>query len=325
MEGIRNRHPQRQREAHTEGPATTSKTVVQRTVSQIQRNAIPARVKHEIFWSILTGHYFAVAVYFAVGVTFYTVFTGWAATDAAYFVVMVLSTVGYGDLAPEDPASRLFTGVYAVIGVILVANSLSTILSKVLEKQSLLILRLLSSSETRKNLRVHELGSSQSSSALLASILHYVMILALGGFVLARWQDLGLADTFYFVSISATTVGLGDIAPQSSLARSFAVLWVLLATVGLARVIGATTDFKLNQERDRVRQNLLRAPLTEDSIAEMDHDSDFKVSKHEFLAWFLVNEGKVTQAEVDEIMGRFEELDADGSGYLDSNDMKKDN
>ena len=44
----------------------------------------------------------------------------WAWADAFYFVVVSMSTVGYGDLAPSGSGSRLFTAVYIFFGVALV-------------------------------------------------------------------------------------------------------------------------------------------------------------------------------------------------------------
>ncbi len=52
-----------------------------------------------------------------VGVLFYHNIEGLSPIDAVYFTTMTLTTVGYGDFSPHTDAGKLFTAVYAVIGV----------------------------------------------------------------------------------------------------------------------------------------------------------------------------------------------------------------
>lgn len=49
----------------------------------------------------------------------------WSVTDAVYFSMVSMSTVGYGDLAPSTTASRVFTIFYILVGVTYVFYRLS--------------------------------------------------------------------------------------------------------------------------------------------------------------------------------------------------------
>ena len=49
--------------------------------------------------------------------TFYSMVEGWAVLDSLYFSVITLATVGYGDLHPTTPLSKVFTMVYMILGV----------------------------------------------------------------------------------------------------------------------------------------------------------------------------------------------------------------
>jgi voltage-gated potassium channel len=51
------------------------------------------------------------------GTIFYSTVEGWGILDSLYFSVTTLATVGYGDLHPTTPLSKVFTMFYIVLGV----------------------------------------------------------------------------------------------------------------------------------------------------------------------------------------------------------------
>ncbi len=53
------------------------------------------------------------------GMTFYHFVEGWGWLDAAYFCVVTLATVGFGDISPTTAYGRLFTIFYIILGVAL--------------------------------------------------------------------------------------------------------------------------------------------------------------------------------------------------------------
>lgn len=57
----------------------------------------------------------------------------WTVLDAIYFCVITFTTVGYGDLLPHDPATRMFTAFYALVGVALIGFALGIITSYIVE------------------------------------------------------------------------------------------------------------------------------------------------------------------------------------------------
>ena len=59
----------------------------------------------------------AAANLLAVGTIFYTLAEGWTPLDAAYFCVITLATIGYGDFAPVTQLGKLFTMLYVVAGL----------------------------------------------------------------------------------------------------------------------------------------------------------------------------------------------------------------
>ncbi len=51
------------------------------------------------------------------GTTFYSFAEGWSVVDAFYFSVTTLTTVGFGDPAPDTTLGKLFTVVYIFVGL----------------------------------------------------------------------------------------------------------------------------------------------------------------------------------------------------------------
>jgi hypothetical protein len=77
-----------------------------------------------LFLDVLTNRrtrpimvYAAVLVF--VGAAVYHWLEGWSWLDSAYFVVITLTTIGYGDLTPTTPFTKLITIFYGLNGIIL--------------------------------------------------------------------------------------------------------------------------------------------------------------------------------------------------------------
>jgi potassium channel subfamily K len=52
-------------------------------------------------------------------------------TDALYMAIMIVTTVGYGDVVPSCPYSKMFACFYSIFGTIMVAQAISTFTSAV--------------------------------------------------------------------------------------------------------------------------------------------------------------------------------------------------
>ena len=69
------------------------------------------------------------------GTIFYSLVEGWSPVDAFYFSVTTLTTVGLGDLSPATTIGKLFTIVYILSGIGLIAGFINTIATETLSRQ----------------------------------------------------------------------------------------------------------------------------------------------------------------------------------------------
>jgi voltage-gated potassium channel len=60
-----------------------------------------------------------VSIVILIGAALYHWLEGWSWLDSIYFVVVTLTTIGYGDFSPTTPLTKLITIFYGVNGVIL--------------------------------------------------------------------------------------------------------------------------------------------------------------------------------------------------------------
>jgi voltage-gated potassium channel len=61
--------------------------------------------------------FLTVLVVLGSGTLFYHRVEGWSWIDALYFTVVTLTTIGYGDLHPTTPISKIFTIIFIFVGL----------------------------------------------------------------------------------------------------------------------------------------------------------------------------------------------------------------
>lgn len=130
-----------------------------------------------------------------------------------------------------------------------------------------------------------------------------------------------LIDSLYYCAITTTTIGYGDLSPSKEGTRLFAVLFLPLAVVVLARVLGGVAGVYIDRQARKAEKEFLQRELTLSDLAVMDEDGDGSVQLSEFLSFMLVAMQKVSAEDVNELKELFHKLDADGGGTLQKEDL----
>ncbi|MGI8910988.1 MAG: potassium channel family protein [Rubrobacteraceae bacterium] len=77
--------------------------------------------------------FFLVVLTLLSGTVFYSGVEGWSLLDSFYFSVVTLTTVGYGDLAPSTPLSKVFTIIYLFVGIGLILGFIDAVSKRTME------------------------------------------------------------------------------------------------------------------------------------------------------------------------------------------------
>ncbi|XP_033112240.1 potassium channel subfamily K member 1-like [Anneissia japonica] len=138
-----------------------------------------------------------------------TEFTNWDFWSALFFSTTLLTTIGYGHASPLSTEGKAFCVIYIIIGVpvtLLFLGRLMALLGKCSDK-------LLQHLRDRLNYKVSKLSINLLHLSIVVIVVFILMVLipaAIFTILEPRWLYF---DSFYFIFISTTTVGLGDFVP----------------------------------------------------------------------------------------------------------------
>lgn len=71
----------------------------------------------------------------ALGTFYFQKNEGWSYVDSFYFSTITLTTIGYGDLVPTQPHTKLFASFYAIFGIGVMLYLLGSVIGVYLVQQ----------------------------------------------------------------------------------------------------------------------------------------------------------------------------------------------
>ncbi len=121
-------------------------------------------------------------------------------------------------------------------------------------------------------------------------------------------------DAFYMATVTCSSVGYGDITPQTQMGKFFSIWYLLASTVVVAGVLGGAIDLYVTDTVDaRVQDEIINTDIF---LHYCDIDGSMKISEADFIL-FKMHQLQLVDEELKErLMKRFEELDIFGSGGL---------
>ena len=180
-------------------------------------------------------------------------YCNWRIEGSFYFIMTVISTIGYGNFAPATTQGKLTCVVFVVLGVVCVGWLLVLI------------------GESGHALVVDCLGMRGRRGQRTETLLFCAFCAAffLGGAAFyAKQQQWGFWEALYFVLISVSTVGLGDYVPNINDDSALAFAWIYIV-LSIA-LIGFTLSILENRAAISKRASITRASLKRSASENFD-------------------------------------------------------
>ncbi|XP_058948364.1 two pore potassium channel protein sup-9 [Pocillopora verrucosa] len=163
----------------------------------------------------------------------------WNYIDSFWFVVVLLTTIGYGDLYPVTVIGKVVCGLYAVFGI-----PITILLLRFIGQQMLRGERALISTIERSCLKRNGPPCHLNEKCFVFGCL-YLLILILGGAGASMVTEEGWSygGSIYFYVITFTTVGFGDMYPQKG--RHVTIPFIFLGLTAISNILHAAAAWAL--------------------------------------------------------------------------------
>lgn len=266
-------------------------------------------------------------VYLGIGTAGMVAWGDVGVVDGLYFSVVSLTTVGYGDITMTSDAKRLYVAAYLLIGVALVAGALSSVLDLLLSRHEQRLAEALESTLGVGEVRRDVTAPAQRGfirrlcAAVTVSVLVALLMGVIGLVVMSAAMGWSFEESVYWVVVTMTTVGYGDVTPTTTGTRIFAIVFIPVSTYALGKAIADVAEARSKKAERESFVRILRQQLDKAAFSKMDRSGDGRVDRFEFLASTLLKQKKLTKEELDVITARFDEIDVDNTGFIEREEV----
>lgn len=242
--------------------------------------------------SIVRQAFIGVIIYAIIGITVYLLnsksFKGKSTlkpVDALYFTVVTLSTIGYGDIVPDTTLTKLFTCAFILFGFGLVDILLNGLVTYVLDRQEAVLLSAVDVNQFNSTVRTYMIDTAKGRMRIRIKVSLALAVvvgcIAIGTFSVHFMEGMSWVDSFYLSVTSVTTVGYGDYAFTTLTGRCFAIIWLLVSTLAVARAFLYLTELRIDKRNRKIAKWVLQKKMTMGDLvaADLDHDGSIRFAQ----------------------------------------------
>ncbi|KAM1919959.1 hypothetical protein FF1_024431 [Malus domestica] len=240
--------------------------------------------------------------------------------DALYFIVVTLCTIGYGDIVPDTTATKLFTCFFILVGFGFIDILLNGLVAYICDRQESVLLSTIDETKFNHMIQTYMIDKEKGRMRIRIKVglaLGVVIgCIAIGTIAVHFLEQMSWVDSFYLSVTSVTTVGYGDFAFQTVAGRCFAIIWLLVSTLAVARAFLYLTELRIDKRNRRIAKWVLQKEITLRDLLAADLDNDGCISKSEFVIYKLKEMGRVAESDILQICKQFDSLEHNNSGKI---------
>jgi hypothetical protein len=308
---------------------------------------------------VLCGYYIIGLLYYSLGGDNLT------PLDTIYFATQTLASVGYGDINIHLHRNHYaFTGFFCLLGAGLVAVHFSCLASNLVQRQEQALKdglnkihdkikqHVIQNNEITMTLQELEEGLIRNKnnkidvaelynelfnqelreirSAVILNVFLVLLVILVGGGIMASIEGLSYTDGVYWASATVTTTGYGDVVAVTDNGKIFTIIYILtsvgVALKGFAEIVRYPIVLRAKKNELEVSKQFISdiSPSTIKNILKNDffdrienlRKSPTTVQKSEFVLMLLQMMGKTSEKDIVFIARVFDSLDANGSGEI---------
>ena len=297
-----------------------------------QDTLIPERFKLLLQWEPLQPllQLISVVVFFAVGVLFYSQVERYDFVTCVYFIMVTISTVGYGDLTPTTDGSRVFTVLYLIVGIPLIFTQVMALVLRLTRPCYLALRGCLERCFPVQGFDIDGNGKADYyvpphpilffASRLLGPVLT-LAIVQVGfsiGFVQIEGWTFGKA--LYHCFVTATTCGYGETSITTNDSRLLAFFHITISVCVLAGLFGELDAMREDRKAQLHRQQLVMAKMDSEVWETIIPHGEVEINKFDFVYGMLVKLELVQAADIDVFTKVFERYQS-AHGHMHRNQI----
>ncbi|KAJ0265124.1 Two-pore potassium channel 5 [Hirschfeldia incana] len=301
----------------------------------IPKSSLDSKTPSPISKSFIKQAILLLIVYLTLGVSIYSFnrdhYSGietHPVVDALYFCIVTMCTIGYGDIAPLTPWTKIFAVVFVLFGFGFLDILLSGVVNYVLDLQESMILTGIKMGASRNHrfsakdyIIDFEKGRMRIRMKVFLALCVVVLCIGVGALVLHFVEELDLVDSVYLSVMSVTTVGYGDRAFKTLQGRLFAAAWLLVSTLAVARAFLYLAEARIDRRHRRAVKSALNREITVEDLLAADTYQHGFISKSEYIVLKLKEMGKVTDKDINQVVNQFDKLDPNNLGKITLPDL----
>ncbi|XP_065852190.1 two-pore potassium channel 3-like isoform X2 [Euphorbia lathyris] len=194
--------------------------------------------------------------------------------DALYFTVVTLCTIGFGDIVPDSTFTKLFTCASILVGFGFVDILLNGLVTYICDRQEAVLLSAVDGNRFNTYMVDRVKGRMRIRTKVCVALAVVIGCIAIGTVSVHFLEELTWVDSFYLSVTSVTTVGYGDYGFTTTTGRCFAIIWLLISTLAVARAFLYLAELRIDKRNRRIANWVLHRKITLGDLVAADLDND---------------------------------------------------